>query len=103
MDRRTFVKTMFAGAAAAVVVTALPFSAEAGEADARHLPDFNPANPGDLPAEGATETQRWRRRSWRRRRWGHRYYGRPVYRSRPRRRCWWRRNRWGQPVRVCAW
>ncbi len=97
MDRRSFIRSMFAlGGAVAVGVALTPSRSEASPL-LDSLKDLDrsgmPLTPdADLPAEGAQEVQN--RRGWRRRGW----------RGRRRvRRCVIRRNRWGRRVRGCTW
>lgn len=106
MDRRNFMRSLFAMTGAGALATTFAGKAEAAslldELKAMEGQELSNTPEADLPAEDASESQHWRRR--RRRRY---YRGRPRHwrrwRRRRVRRCFWRRNRWGRPVRVCRW
>lgn len=103
MDRRHFITSMLGVAGAAATVSLLPSSAQASPLfdqlkamdDAGTSPLKTAADAADLPAEGATEAQYYRRRYYRPR------YARPYYRPRFRARCRTYVNRWGRLVRRC--
>ncbi len=104
MDRRNFLRSIFAIGGAAAVLT-LPNRSEAASLfDELKDTTAGAAMPdADLPAEGAEDAQ-WRRRCW----WTRNRRGRRVRVCRPvarrwrrPRRCWWTRDRWGRRIRVC--
>ncbi|HEY8580378.1 MAG TPA: hypothetical protein VIL72_10860 [Beijerinckiaceae bacterium] len=89
MDRRNFMRALFALGGAGVVASTIGGRAEAATL-LDELKAMETAPQADLPAEGAADSQYYyyrRRRPWRRRRV---------------RRCFWTRNRWGRPVRRCV-
>lgn len=110
MDRRNFMRSVFA-AAGAVALVAIPNRSEASslldELQAMEGANLDADALADLPADGAEEAQ-YRRCWWRVDRFGRRVRvcqrvapRRRYVPPRRRRRCWIRYDRFGRAYRVC--